>query len=193
MISTYGTSLTARGGWQPALQDLLQAMLGRQVEILNQGQPGAASDWGVDNLSRVLNARPDVVLIEFSINDAAMNRRISQSMSRANHATMIDRFRAGLPGVRLYVQLMNPCWGRPRLMRPRLDAYMSDSARTADAMGVGLIDHRPRWDRLDRAARRAIIPDGLHPDPALAGAAIAGEIATVLQRDIGAIGQSTAR
>ena len=70
-IVTYGTSLTAGGAWVGQLQQALDSRYPGQATVINSGKGAMWSKWGVDNLEeRVIQKKPDTVLIEFAINDA---------------------------------------------------------------------------------------------------------------------------
>src|SRR4051794_35875878 len=88
-VAALGTSLTHGGGWLKRLEHELNGCLKQSVDVLDFGRDGATSDWGVAILDKVIHAQPDVVLIEFSINDAAWFKGISLRQSRANVETIV--------------------------------------------------------------------------------------------------------
>ncbi len=72
-IVTYGTSLTAGGAWPALLQGVLDRKYPGLATVINSGEGGQWSAWGVQNLEeRVLQKNPDAVFIEFGINDAVL-------------------------------------------------------------------------------------------------------------------------
>src|SRR4051812_12543860 len=81
-VVALGTSLTHSGGWIKPLETQLTECLGRPVSVLDFGRDGATSDWGVAILGEVIRARPDVVLVEFAVNDAAWFKGFSLRHSR---------------------------------------------------------------------------------------------------------------
>src|SRR5262249_7535722 len=83
-IAAVGTSLTAQGGWQAPLQKGMTECLGVPVTVTNHARSGETSRWGLLNVDAILADRPDIVLIEFAANDAALNRFISLSQSVDN-------------------------------------------------------------------------------------------------------------
>ncbi|NBB63336.1 SGNH/GDSL hydrolase family protein [Pseudomonas sp. ODNR1LW] len=184
IVTTYGTSLTSGGGWQAPLQRRLMDCASRPVIVHNRARAGASSRWGLQNIERVNHDRPDVVLIEFSINDAALNRMITPGESRANMRGMVERLRRQNPGVRIYFQAMSDGWGLRRWMRPMLDAYASDHRRLAAALGVGFVDHRPYWKSVSKRTRREIMPDGLHPLPQRSAELTSARISEVVCRGL---------
>ena len=71
-IVIYGTSLSAsKEGWPAMLEDSLNMLYPGTVEVINSAQAAMWSTWGVENLrERVLEYKPDMVIIEFAMNDA---------------------------------------------------------------------------------------------------------------------------
>ena len=168
-VVTFGTSLTARGGWQEPLARALSEAQDHAVEVEIVAQPGQDSRWALANVDRVIALSPDVVLMEFAINDASLLHLMPVRESRRNTVALISRLREGAPQAALFLMAMNPVWGRRVLIRPRLAYYYNQQAVIARDMGAGFIDHRPAWRRFSAAELRRAIPDGGHPKPAIAG------------------------
>lgn len=165
-IVTFGTSLTAAGGWQNALGAALGRCLQRPVEIINRAKSGKSSRWGLAQVQPVIDARPDIVLIEFSVNDAALHNYMTLADSNDRHAEIIRTIRNGAPSARIILMTMNPVWGvKHRFLRARLDSFYEEYRQLAGQLGVEFADMRPSWLRLPPAAIRTSIPDGLHPIP----------------------------
>jgi lysophospholipase L1-like esterase len=181
-IVAFGTSLTAKGGWQPPLQAALMDCLQRPVKIETVARSGASSDWAVTMLGSVIEKKPDIVLIEFYANDAALNRFMTVRHSRDNMRTILDRLKAQLPDVRVIVMAMNPISGIRGFIRPFLDSYIEAHRRLAAEKGFDFFDNRPAWMRLTPDELAAGIPDGSHPVPEVAARTIvpglAAEIAS---------------
>ena len=171
-IVAFGTSLTARGGWTTPLQTALSRCLKRPVEVAAIAMSGATSDWGVKTASRVISAAPDIVLIEFYANDAALHRFVSLGRSRQNLQRIIDELRARLPEARILTMAMNPITGMRGLIRPLLDCYIEAHREVARDKGIDFVDLRPAWRQLSAAELAAAIPDGAHPLPEAAAAVI---------------------
>jgi lysophospholipase L1-like esterase len=165
-ITAFGTSLTARSPWPDALAARLAACLGRPVTIERVAQPGAGSDWGLAQVETVIATRPDLILMEFAINDADIGNGLWLRDSIATHESILTRLAAALPGTRVVLMTMNPSVGWRAAYRPRLPAYYETYAALADRHGAGLIDLYAIWRRLPDL--RAAIPDGLHPSEAAA-------------------------
>lgn len=176
-IVAFGTSLTARGGWTQPLETALGQCLGRPVTVAVVAKSGATSDWGVSAVDRVIAESPDIVLIEFSVNDAALHRLVSLRRSRENLARMID-MREQLAGLRIIVMAMNPMSGIRGAIRPFLDRYIDAHREVAEAKGAEFVDHRPAWRALSAPTLSAAIPDGIHPLQTIAAAIIVPRLVT---------------
>jgi hypothetical protein len=181
-IVSFGTSLSANGGWQPALQVQLAACLDRPVEIETIALAGSTSDWALSQIDRVVAARPNIVLIEFYANDAALNRWMTVAGSKANFSAVLDRLAETLPQARLVGMGMNPMFGVRAMIRPFLARYIQAHRDAAAARGVEFVDHGPNWARLSDAQLSQDIPDGLHPTREKAAEIIAPELVRQLSK-----------
>jgi acyl-CoA thioesterase I len=179
-IVTLGTSLTARGGWQGPLGDQLTRCLAKPVDVVNHGKSGANSRWGVGEVATVAAARPDIVLIEFSANDATLHGGLSLAASRDNITSIVNGLRAQRADVRIVLMAMNPMNGLHGVMRPALDTYYDLYRDLAATLRVEFIDHRPAWQRLEAHALEAAIPDGVHPKEREAAEIIAPTLARAI-------------
>ncbi len=171
-VVTFGTSLTARGGWQQPLENALRACMKQSVSVESVARSGATSDWALTNVQEVVARRPDIVVIEFYANDAALNRFISVAHSRRNMAEVLGQLRRQLPNTRIIVMAMNPFIGLRGFLRPFIDHYIDAHHKLAEDYGVEFHDHRPAWARLSSGELSAAIPDGSHPKPQMASAII---------------------
>jgi len=183
-IAGLGTSLTARGGWLEALPARLAPRLQRPVVTHNFGRVGANSRQGLALLDAVAGALPQVVLLEFAINDAALHRGVSLAESVTNLTRMVRRLRLALPGVRLHLMTMSPVRGWRRLLRSRLQAYYDQYAVIAAREQVGLIDNRPAWAALSPAALEDALPDGTHPTVRVSRAIVAANVVAAIVQDL---------
>ncbi len=172
-IVYYGTSLTAGGPWTRLVTEELTAKFAGQVTARNTGGPGMHSGWGLQNVDeRVIAHKPDVVFIEFSVNDAVARFKLSPTEAKKNLTQMIDRIRTALPECEIILQVMNPIVGKPEGdsgWRPNLQVYQDNYREVAAARGLRLIDHMPAWMRLletDEKTFRKYVPDGVHPNEA---------------------------
>lgn len=180
-IVVLGTSLSQRAVWPERVQDLLGACLERPVEIVRMARAGASSDWGGAEARKLPALRPDLVIIEFSINDADLVDGLSLRASRDNHAALIGQVVEG--GGAVVLMTTNPVGRLAALKRPFMPAYQDlypDLARTS---GAGFFDGERRWRK--RPGWRAALADGVHPDPAVEAEVIAASLAQFLGRAFG--------
>lgn len=179
-IVAFGTSLTLGNPWPDRLAQALSACFGHPVEMIRVADYGQDSGWALTQIDRVVAAAPDVVLIEFAINDADLRDGVSPAQGRARHDALVAQLAAALPETRLVMMTMSPAYGLRGLLRPRLAQHYQGVRALAEAAGLGLADLTPRWRGQPRPA------DGLHPD----AAATRQVIDPVL---LGLFGQATGR
>lgn len=168
-IVVYGTSLTANSGWPAEFQKTLRDAYGRKAKVINTAGGGKDSRWGLTNLSqRVIRQRPDLVFLEFTINDALAESSLSVAESMANLTAMITQIRSERPHCDLVVMIMNPPTGEALRKRPDIAKYASGYRRVAKNLSCRLIDFSPVWNDLIRNHPdrwKTYAPDGLHPTP----------------------------
>lgn len=170
-VVVMGTSLTSRGTWPDALQASLTSCLGRDVTVTRNALGRETSRWGLGQVEALQAASPDLLVIEFTINDADLRRNVSLAESAANHRALIEAARAANPNVRIVLLTLNRGYGMRAMIRPWLRAYVDQYEVLAADLGLGRLDLLPHWDRAVRAEGLAtLIPDGVHPtdDAALA-------------------------
>lgn len=182
-IATLGTSLTfgrvAKGNWQNSVAVALRPTNATNVVVYNFGIDSASSVVGLQNLAMPLHVRPDIVLIEYSINDAYVDFSISTTQSRANVLSIISAFRDKDPNVAIFLMLMNPCVpGSPDdIKRPNRVAYADIYRDLASSQpGIGLIDNEAAWG----IPTFALLPDGIHPPIAEVRSRLVPDIVTAL-------------
>jgi len=168
IVVALGTSLTHRGGWLKPLEQNLSSCLGVPVRVLDFGRSGETSAWGLTVISEVIEAHPDVVLIEFSVNDAAWFKGFSLERSRENTTRIVKAILKAKPDTKIFLMTMSPSFGLHGWIRWNVDAYFDLYEPLARELGVGYIDNRPSWKRLSKDELRSGIPDGAHPSPDLA-------------------------
>jgi acyl-CoA thioesterase-1 len=171
-VVTLGTSLSARGGWQEPLSRSLAACLNSDVTVVNLAKSGMTSEWGLAQIDKVIAERPDIVLVEFAVNDADVTEFTSLSRSAANMAQIISALRESETKPAVYVMAMNPVSGLRGMIRPFLGQYEEMHASVARRLGAGFIDHRPAWARLSDEEIAEAIADGTHPEPVTAARVI---------------------
>lgn len=171
-VVVFGTSLSESGAWVPQLRDALQARFPGLVTFTDTAKGGESSEWGRAHVeSRVIAHRPDVVFIEFAINDAVARFGLSPDRVRENLDVMLDRIAAALPECEIILQVMNPAVGKPvgdfsyRRDQPVYEQIYRDAAKKR---GLLLIDHAPTWAALleteGEAGFKHYVPDGVHPN-----------------------------
>lgn len=133
------------------------------MRALNYARAGANSCWGVERADEVARARPDVVIIEFAINDAAIHRGVSLGRCEANIGGIVGCLRATKPDIRVYLMVTNPVRGLRAILRPRLARYYELYARLSESLRTGFIDNRSAWQTLPVATLERALPDGVHP------------------------------
>lgn len=171
-VVMFGTSLTAPPQiWPEALARTLQDCRGAPVKLVRVAGPGQNVAWGLAHLPEVVAARPDLVLIEFAINDASLWRGMRSARATALHVWLIAELQAALPEAQVVLMTMSPAYGARWLIRPWLARHYAAYAPLAQAMGTGFIDLHARWQALPRAAQGLEL-DGLHPDPDTAASVI---------------------
>jgi peptidoglycan/xylan/chitin deacetylase (PgdA/CDA1 family)/lysophospholipase L1-like esterase len=173
-VVVYGTSLTIKGEWTKALSGYFDKQFPGLVTFHNNTKAGMRSDWGVANLQeKVLAEKPDLVFIEFSINDAATKHNISMEKSQSNLDSIVKALRRQNPEVDIVLQTMNLAWDSPRVPekkygseRSTLESYFEVYRRYARNNQLPLVDHYPNWLKIEMEEPeryQKMVPDGIHP------------------------------
>lgn len=160
-IVAFGTSLTLGNGWPDRLSANLEGCFGHPVDVVRIARAGAGSTWGIEAVETVIAQAPDVVLMEFAINDADLRDGVSLARSDAQHRALIAQLQHNLPDVRIAVMTMSPAFGPRGWMRPRLARYYEQLTELARDTNLAVVDFYPRWRSADL---RDAFADGLHPD-----------------------------
>ncbi len=176
-LSVVGTSLTAGYSWPDDLGQSLAKELGRKVTVSRVARPGAASDWATSQVAAVVAQAPDILFIEFSVNDADLRSFISVARSVENHRILIRELRASLPDSRIILLTMNPVQGVRMILRPRLARYYVAYHDLSHELDLGLVDLYPRWLIWEQA-----FPDGLHPSNTAASELIVPAVMSYFQQ-----------
>lgn len=171
-ITLLGTSLADRATWPDRLARELTECSGQAVAVTRIAEPGANSRWGLTQVEEVARSEPDLVLIEFAINDADLRDGLWPAESREVHRGIVSAVRAEAPEAAIALMTTNPAHGLRGVMRPRLGAYYLGYRDLAEELDTGLFDAWPRW----RGVRRDVIGDGLHPDPRAEEVILSGPI-----------------
>lgn len=184
-IVTFGTSLTSSGGWQGELQKRLRRCLTRDLVVLNEGEAGKGSTWGLAHVGRAIAAAPDIAVIEFAINDAVLHPAIGADLdrSRAQTRSIVEAIRSANPSAKIFLLITNPVRGSQGESRPKLDAFYETYRELAREGVASVVDTSAAWAR---AADRDV-PDGLHPTRAahlaITVPALVGAIAPLCRTD----------
>ena len=178
-IAALGTSLT--GGtwrWFDVMAEWLDEAYPGQVSYLNKGVGASASSYppgssGLDKVKELAGFDPDVVFIEFAVNDAYKPYNISVDESRKNLESMIASLKNANPDVEIILQTMNVVIDMPELnmseatKRSDLTEYLEMYRQVAYEKHLLLIDHYPNWEKYlkdeGRDAYIKIVTDGIHP------------------------------
>lgn len=162
-VVALGTSLTASNDWQRTLARALEACWGAPVQVLRVAESARTSAWGREQIERVAGHQPDVVLVEFAMNDANWRRLVSRAESRANTVAIGEGIRRRVPGVAIYLMTTNNVHGLRGLMRPSVASYYEQYRDIAREHGFGLVDAHRAWRSLPAETLRRLVPDGVHP------------------------------
>lgn len=167
-IVVYGTSLSAsKEGWAAMLESNLNARYPGKAEVINSAQAAMWSAWGVENLrQRVLEKKPDMVIIEFAMNDAYLPYATSVEAARLNLEYMVHRIREAYPDCSIILQVMNMPVAEHKAQRPDIELYYNLYRKEARKLKVNLIDHYEYWLPLLKKGEKEFmkyVPDGIHP------------------------------
>jgi lysophospholipase L1-like esterase len=187
VIAALGTSLTARGAWLERLPAALESLIHRPVRALNFARAGATSRRGLAAVDDAARIQPDIAIIEFAINDAALHRRVPLAESAANLTAIIRSLRASNETIRLHLMTMSPAIGLRGLLRPRLARYYDLYTSLAARERAGLIDNRADWAALPPEILARALPDGSHPTPEFAVSITLTNVVRALVRDLGLV------
>ena len=168
----YGTSLTKWGDWTKQTSSWLDQKYPNQITYLNTAEGGTTSNWGVEHLqTNVLDHHPDVVFIEFQMNEPCCEPRpaykITVERSISNLDTMVKGIRSGSPQTTIVIQTMNCPAGEPAISRKNLGEYCAAWATYARENKLCLIDNYPDWLTFAKdhpADLKKWMWDDLHPD-----------------------------
>jgi lysophospholipase L1-like esterase len=166
-VVTYGTSLTDGAPWVRELQAALDRNYPGLARVVNSGRGAMWSGWGAENLDpRVIEKKPDTVLIEFSINDAYLPYKTSVPQARSNLVNMIERILKPNTNCEVVLMVMNPPTGVHLEQRPQIKDYNQMVRDVAKDRKLLLIDHYPNWEKIlngDPDLFKKYVPDGIHP------------------------------
>lgn len=184
-IVVFGTSLSASPQvWPDRVAASLSECSNREVLVERMAAPGMGSAWALGQIEALTVLEPDVVLIEFAINDADVLDGVSLNQAAEQHGELLIGLREALPDAASVLMTMSPAQGPRGWVRPWLANHYGQYRSLAEEFGVGLIDLYPRWQAMDRD-RRGLASDGLHPDPDTAARVIVPLIVEYLGANLG--------
>lgn len=158
-IAILGTSLTARGSWVAELEGDLRRC-NPEAAVTALARPGANSSWGLTALQS--QQMPfDIVIVEFSINDASLFHGMPLILSRDRHRQILAAIRD--TGAMPVLATMSPAWGREAWERPGQASYRQMYRELARNDQMALIDTAADWFALAPGERTEMVPDNLHP------------------------------
>lgn len=169
-IVAYGTSLTEGGSWVKDLAIQLDKKFPGLASVVNSGGSGQCSRWGVENLeTRVIQKKPDLVFIEFSVNDSVTRFNCSIAEAQMNLNNMIERILNGNNNCEIVLMTMTPADKHPVghfSHRTNIEAYYEMVRKEAKKHQFLLIDHFPNWKSLQASDKKLFdeyVPDSIHP------------------------------
>ena len=169
-IVCFGDSITAgyavrRGFPSFLLESLRQRFPDSKIEMINSGISGDTSQDGLSRLDwAVLSYAPDLVTINFGINDCVLG--LSLEEYEMNLVEMVRRIRAG-PDSEILLLSSQPLESPPYDQRV-LDYYQTVE-RVAKEMNVGFVDVYGAWMKRVQAGMpldSLILPGLDHPNEA---------------------------
>ena len=154
-IALLGDSISTgcnASGWagaapfQPAYQDLLvlnlEAAYGARVSLKNFAVSGTDTGWGLSVIGKVIDVRPDLVILAFGMNDAGGR---PPAQYQANIQAMIDAVRKVRPPcefILVATMLGNKDWP---ILRQELFPQYRDALARLSGPGVALADMTSVW------------------------------------------------
>ena len=171
-VVVYGTSLTEQGPWVAPLQAWFETKYPGKVKVINSGGSGQHSGWGVANVkAKVVDLHPDLVFIEFAMNDAHVRFKITPEQALANLDKIVTAVQKGDPQTAIVLQTMNTAIDAPGKTagtdRPKLDVFYANYTGYAAKQHLALVDNYPAWLKLAKDDAKTFLtyaPDGLHPN-----------------------------
>jgi lysophospholipase L1-like esterase len=179
-IAALGTSLTGgKWRWFDVMEEWLDEAYPGQITYYNEGVGASATSYppgnsGLDKVKIVAAYKPDVVFIEFAVNDSYKPYNISIEQSRKNLESIIDTLLKSNPEVEIILQTMNVVIDMPELnmlestKRSDLTKYLKMYREVASKRNLLLIDHYLNWRKFlkteGRDAYIKVVTDGVHPN-----------------------------
>lgn len=153
--------------FQPPFQDLLamnlEAVYGGKVALTNLAVGGTGSAWGLTRMDKVIETKPDLIILAFGMNDACS---VPTEAYQANTKAMIDAVRKSLPEAEFILiasMLGNKEWAT---MRQEMFGPYRDALSQLCGPGIALADMTAIWTELfKRKLDRDMTGNGVnHPN-----------------------------
>lgn len=135
--------------FQPAWQDLfvmnLEATYGSKIAMKNFAVGGTGSEWGLANIGKVAETKPDLVILAFGMNDSG---GVPTAKYQANIKGMIDAVRKAQPNaefILIATMLGNKDW---TALNQTLFGEYREALRQLCGQGVALADMTSMWTEL---------------------------------------------
>ena len=161
-----GTSLTSGGDWPERLEHALASCAPRGITVERLAKAGAGIRWGLPALKTRLSAtslaRPDIVIAEFSGNDASLRHGLPLFLARKRTLLLIETIQRA--GSIAFLSTMSPGWDTKAITRLGQARYHSMYRDVTAETGTGLIDTAPQWRALPTEIRYRVVPDSGHPN-----------------------------
>ncbi|MEI6534282.1 MAG: SGNH/GDSL hydrolase family protein [Verrucomicrobiaceae bacterium] len=124
----------------------LQERFGSTTSVVNLGHAGAVSSAGFNDLPKLVEAKPDIVLIAYGMNHGEGGEEYGQKIKK-----LLDAVKSGSPGTD--VVLVASMGGNPRIFPPaRFDTYR-DALKKLEGPGVAVADVISVWGWMLRTKR----------------------------------------
>ena len=190
-IVTFGDSTTATRTGLVVYSDLLEKKLKEtwpKVSVINAGVKGNTTEMAAKRFEHdVLSQAPAVVVIQFGINDSAVDvwknppataSRVSLEQYRANlrYFVLASRARGAqvvlmTPNPLLWTERLKQMYGKPPYDPERVDGFnltlvpYADAVRSlATELKVALIDIAKAHEAFARGSKEPLLLDGMHPN-----------------------------
>lgn len=182
-IVAFGTSLTARSDWVDRLPLALAACGFRDADVVRVARVGANSEWARGMTDVVKEKNPDLVIAEFSINDADLFDGLWPWQSRANIDEVLSDLQDFPNPPEVLLMSTSPVAGPAQtFQRPYLAFYQAMYAGIAAGRDVGYLNATALWAGADL---RQDLPDGVHPLPEREAALVLPALARMIARGFG--------
>jgi acyl-CoA thioesterase I len=167
IIVIYGTSISC-GPWVRMLDEFLDHHYPGLAHIINSSKSGMQSNEAIKSLDEhVIQKNPDVVFIEFAINDPVIDRQTTVHQSRINIETVINRISEHNPNCEIILMTTNPPVREHLRDRPNVYEYFQIYKDVASEKNLLLIDLFDHWKKIldnDPELFDEYVPDGIHPN-----------------------------